>query len=85
MISSTKTNWNKLKHLDDNNINYSDIPNTDLSFWDDCEVMIPQNKVDYLIKIDEDLALWLKSIGDNSNNILNNIIRTYYLINNNLV
>lgn len=62
-------------------IDYSDIPETNYDFWADSEVKYFTNKVDYTIKIDEDLAIWLKKIGSSSHDAVNNIIRAYYLVN----
>jgi uncharacterized protein (DUF4415 family) len=81
MTQSTKTDWQRLSSRNDDEINYSDIPNTDEKFWDNAEILKPHKKVDFTITIDDDLALWLKEKGNNSNQILNTIIRSYYLIN----
>lgn len=50
-------------------------------FWDEAEILLPHKKVDFTIKIDEDLALWLEGLGNNSNQAVNNIIRAYFLVN----
>ena len=60
MIKSTKTDWQKLSSQKDEDIDYSDIPETNEKFWETAEISLPHNKVDFTIKIDEDLALWLK-------------------------
>ncbi|MBM2815777.1 MAG: hypothetical protein HW421_2539 [Ignavibacteria bacterium] len=81
MIKPTKTDWQRLSRKNDKEIDYSDIPKTDEKFWENAEIMIPRKKVDYTLKIDEDLALWLKEKGNSSNQAVNNIIRAYYLVN----
>jgi uncharacterized protein (DUF4415 family) len=82
MIKSTKTDWQKLSSQKDEDIDYSDIPETNEKFWETAEIILPHNKVDFTIKIDEDLALWLKNLGDNSDQAVNNIIRAYFLVHN---
>ena len=81
MIKSTKTDWARLSRQNDNEIDYSDIPRTNEKFWELAEIELPHKKVDFTIKIDEDLAIWLKEKGNSSNQAVNNIIRAYYLVN----
>jgi uncharacterized protein (DUF4415 family) len=81
MIKSTKTDWSRLDQRKDNEIDYSDIAKTDELFWEDAEIVSPHKKVDLTIMIDEDLAIWLKAMGQNSNQAVNNIIRAYFLVN----
>jgi uncharacterized protein (DUF4415 family) len=81
MKKSSNTDWQKLSRRSDKEIDYSDIPKTDEKFWENAEVFLPHKKVDFTIKIDEDLALWLKEMGNSSNQAVNNIIRAYFLVN----
>jgi uncharacterized protein (DUF4415 family) len=81
MNTSTKTDWDRLSQLNDKDIDYSDIPETDKDFWNDAGLHTIHNKVDFTVKIDEDIAIWLKNMGSNSNEAVNNILRAYYLIN----
>jgi uncharacterized protein (DUF4415 family) len=81
MIKSTKTDWSRLNQHNDKQIDYSDIANTDELFWEDAEIVSPHKKVDFTIMIDEDLAIWLKAMGNSSNIAVNNIIRAYFIVN----
>jgi uncharacterized protein (DUF4415 family) len=81
MIKSTKSDLQRLSRFDDNSIDYSDIPKTDEKFWLEADMILPHKKVNFTIKIDEDLAQWLKEMGTSSNQAVNNIIRAYYLVN----
>ena len=45
MKNSGKTDWNHLRNLDDNKIDYSDIPATTHEFWEDSEVFYPGKRV----------------------------------------
>jgi len=51
-------------------------------FWQSADYVVPKKKVDITLKIDEDLALWLKSMGKNSNQAVNNLIRAFDLVKN---
>lgn len=79
MKISNKTDWEKLKNLSENEIDYSDIPETQYSFWEDAELILPKQKVEVKLQIDEDIAFWLNQINDKSNIALNNLLRSYYL------
>ena len=40
----SKTDWERLKNMKDEDIDYSDIPETDDDFWKDAEVVAPVKK-----------------------------------------
>jgi uncharacterized protein (DUF4415 family) len=65
--------------MKDSEINYSEIPATDLEFWEDAAVIYPRKKVSVRLKIDEDIALWLKELGNDSDNAVNNLLRSYFI------
>jgi len=80
MNRTTKTDWEKLSKINDREIDYSDIPETDSGFWEDATLLFPQKKIELSIKIDVDLAKWFISKGKSSNMALNSLIRAYYLM-----
>jgi uncharacterized protein (DUF4415 family) len=65
--------------MKDSEINYSDIPVTDVEFWEDAVAVYPQKKVSVQLKIDEDIAIWLKELGNDSDNAVNNLLRSYFI------
>ena len=67
---------NKIKESE---INYSDIPATDVEFWEDATIIYPRKKVSVRLTIDEDIALWLKELGNDSDNAVNNLLRSYFI------
>jgi len=73
------SNNTKLRRKKDSQIDYSDIPATDAEFWEDSAVVYPQKKVTVKLKIDEDLALWLKKMGNSSDIAINNLLRSYFI------
>ncbi|MBU0763586.1 MAG: BrnA antitoxin family protein [Bacteroidetes bacterium] len=78
MKKQGKTNWDKLNKMSDSQINYSEIPETNMDFWSDAEIIYPQKKTKLTITLDEDLVLWLKQFGDKYNNTINNILRVHF-------
>ena len=63
--------------MKDNQINYSDIPETDADFWKDAKIVLPEAKTAIEIEIDQDIALWVKNFK-NRNLAINEILRSYY-------
>jgi len=80
MKKLSKNDFEQLNKVSELDIDYSDIPETNPEFWADAEIKYFNNKVDYTLKIDEDLANWLQKLGSSSNDAVNNIIRAYYLV-----
>jgi len=74
-----KTDWDRLKNMEDDDIDYTDIPATEAEFWGDGQVLYPHKKVTVKLKIDEDLAVWLKQMGNKSDSAVNNLLRSYYI------
>lgn len=72
-------NRNKLKELTDSKIDYTNIPATEIDFWEDAAVIYPPKKVAVKLKIDEDLAVWLKELGSDSDTAINNLLRSYFI------
>ena len=77
MKTSGKTNWELLEQMDDKDIDYSDIPETDKKFWADAKIVHHQKKVDLTIQLDEDIAMWLNKLKG-YNQTVNSILRSYF-------
>ena len=73
-----KTNWNKLNKMPDSQIDYSDISETDATYWNDAEIVLPLKKTKLMIAVDDDIAIWLKQFGNKYNNTINNILRVHF-------
>ena len=65
--------------MNDENIDFTDIPATDKEFWANAEVFYPHKKNEIKFEIDDDLAAWLKQFGTNSSVAVNNLLRAYYV------
>lgn len=78
MKSLSKTDWNRLKKMDDSNIDYSDIPEITSDFWNDAQIITTHKKIKVNLELDEDIAIWLKQFGNNSDKTINALLRSYY-------
>ena len=76
----SKTDWERLKNMKDEDIDFSDIPETNEDFWKDAEVIVPiKKKVDVTITVDEDIADWLSELGAKSNKAVNSLLHAYFI------
>lgn len=77
MKKSTKTDLDKLKNKPDSMLDYSDIPETDASFWNEAEVVYPAKKVPVSIRLDEDIVEWFKGFGKGYQTKINTVLKSY--------
>ena len=61
----------------DEDIDYSDIPETDAVFWADAALRMPQTKKGVYLRLDQDVLEWLKSQGPGYQTRINAILRAY--------
>jgi uncharacterized protein (DUF4415 family) len=59
----TRTNLKKLKAMNDHDINFTDIPETDKDFWAKARVVMPPVKTHLSLRLDEDVVEWFKRQG----------------------
>lgn len=64
--------------MKDGDIDYSDIPELDESFFEKETVPWPPAKKQLTIRLDEDILVWLKSQGPRYQTRINAILRSYY-------
>lgn len=74
---SPKTDWDRVKNMTDDDIDYSDIPATDEAFWADAKWVIPENKVALGVRFDRDVVDWFKSQGAGYQTRMNAVLRLY--------
>ena len=77
MKIQSKTDWERLEKMNDTEIDYSDIPETDEDFWSDAKVVKHRKKVDLTLHLDEDIALWLSKLEGYSQTV-NSILSNYF-------
>ncbi len=58
MNNSSRTNWDVLASMSDDEIDYSDIPPLDDDFFDKAVVHIPAAQARDLVQLDPDVSAW---------------------------
>ena len=76
MPKTSKTDWNRLDKMKDENIDYSDIPALDDDFFKNAEVRTPA-KQSVTIRIDTDVLAWFKEQGKGYQSRINKLLRVY--------
>ena len=77
-IKVSKKRIEEIKAMTDKDIDYSDIPELDNSFWENASISMPENKKGVYIRLDGDVLTWLKSRGKGYQTKINAILRAYY-------
>lgn len=72
-----KTDFNRLRRMRDANIDDSDIPRLDKSFWKTAKLTTPEPKERLTIRVDRDVVQWLKKAGRGYQTRINAILRSY--------
>lgn len=72
-----KNNLKTLAKQKDEDINYSDIPNSSESFWKDAKVIQPVKKEKLSLRLDADILDWFKSQGKGYQTRINNALKSY--------
>lgn len=73
----SKTDLKKLKSMKDKNIDFTDVPELDKSFFKNAELRLPQSKSTITIRLDHDVLKWLKSKGKGYQTRINAILRMF--------
>jgi uncharacterized protein (DUF4415 family) len=71
------TDFKRLREMRDADINYSDIPKLDASFWKTAKLTMPERKDRLTIRLDHDVVEWLKKNGRGYQTRINAILRSY--------
>ena len=72
-----KTDFKRLRRMRDADIDDSDIPRLDKSFWKNAELTMPLPKDRLTIRVDHDVVEWLKKAGSGYQTRINAILRSY--------
>ena len=70
----------QLAELDDKDINFSDLPETDASFWAKAKVVMPEDRdlTQVTAKFDRDVVNWFRKQGRGYQARMNAVLRSYY-------
>jgi uncharacterized protein (DUF4415 family) len=72
-----KTDFRRLREMRDADIDFSDIPKLDKSFWKKAKLILPVPKDRLTIRVDHDVVEWLKKEGRGYQTRINAILRSY--------
>jgi len=72
-----KTDFKRLRQMRDADIDDSDIPRLDKSFWKNAKLTMPAPKHRLTIRVDHDVVEWLKQAGSGYQTRINAILRSY--------
>ncbi|WP_071527281.1 BrnA antitoxin family protein [Nodosilinea nodulosa] len=77
LSNTSRTNWAALESLDDEGIDYSDIPPLTEEFFEKATLRIPATQVQQLVKIEPDVLQWFQAQGGEYKALINSVLRGY--------
>ena len=76
MKTSSKTNWDRLAKIEDQDIDTSDIPELGDDFFQNAELRVPVKKP-VTLRLDADVLEWFKAGGKGYQTRINQLLRKY--------
>ena len=73
----SRTNWERLATLTDNEIDTSDIPEADDGFFERASLRLPEGKATVLLNVDSDVLAWFQEQGSEYHRLVNNALRDF--------
>ena len=74
---SIKSDLQRVDAMSDKDIDYSDVPATDVDFWQAAEVNLPAVKQQVTLRIDPDIVDYFKAAGQGYQTRINAVLRSY--------
>lgn len=75
--NTSRTNWDVLESMSDEDIDYSDIPPLTDEFFEKAILRIPAAQASHLIQIDPDVMAWFQAQDREYKTLINTILRRY--------
>lgn len=73
------TDWEKLSKMEDHDIDYSDSPELNESFFENATIRMPEPKKAVNIRLDNDVLEWYKKQGTGYQTRMNAVLRMYMM------
>jgi len=73
----SRTNWAALEEMNDEGIDYSDIPPLTEAFFEKATLRIPATQAQQLVQIEPDVLKWFQSQGGEYKSLINTVLRRY--------
>ena len=77
-LTISKERLAQLEALQAADVVTSDIPELDVTFWENAKLSVPAGKKQLTIRLDADVLAWLKAQGKGYQSRINAILRSYY-------
>ena len=78
MSSSRKERQKELDEINDENIDYSDVPELDEEFWKNAVIEFPKKKKPVTLRLNADVLEWFRSLGKGYQTRINSVLRSFY-------
>lgn len=75
--NTSRTNWEALESMSDEDIDYSDIPPLTDEFFENATLRIPVAQVQNLVQIDPDVMAWFQTQSTEYKTLINKVLRRY--------
>jgi uncharacterized protein (DUF4415 family) len=75
--STSKTNWEKVEALTDEEIDTSDIAPLEAAFFANARLRLPKDKITALVSVDEETSEWFQAQGAKSRHLMSAALRIY--------
>ena len=72
-MKMSQVDFNKLKELSDDHIDYSDIPELTDEFWENAVLVIPKKRA-VSLRLDENIITWFKKQGKGYQTKINKVL-----------
>ena len=76
-LPEDETTWERFDAMTDEDIDYSDDPPTDDTFWEDAEVVIPESQQLISLYVETDVIEWFSKVSDDYPAAINAVLRDY--------
>jgi uncharacterized protein (DUF4415 family) len=80
--NTSGTNWAALEAMNDEGIDYSDIPPLTEEFFEKATLRIPASQAQQLVRIEPDILKWFQAQGGEYRTLINSVLRRYIESNN---
>lgn len=72
-----RTDWKRIRAMKDEDIDFSDCPETDADFWASAQLIMPENKIKLGVRFDKAVVHWFKKQGPGYQGRMNAVLKTY--------
>jgi uncharacterized protein (DUF4415 family) len=76
-LKPSETNWARVSEMTDDEIDTSDIPPLDETFFADARLRMPGKKVSVTLDVDADVLAWFEAQGEEFQHRINTALRAY--------